>query len=252
MLRPIALILMVMSLFFTSCDDEETSLSGGDLRLKFKLKYGDETLVMFDPYTYPTGQKMTFSRFSFFLSEVKLKNTSGSTQVHDISYHNLTNSHTGAVQAANGYDFTIKNAKAGAYTSLQFTLGVPKASNDKTPAEFPNDNVLSNQAEYWSGWKSYVFAKTEGQIDFDGDGTTESGYSLHTGANEALRTIELPANITIEEGKETVVTIVIDVKKEFGSNPVYDIESNPQIHSLSQAPFVKQLADNLTTAFSIQ
>lgn len=251
-LRLIALILLVLPLLFAGCEDEDPVTGGGDLKLKFKLKYGDQTLVMFDPYTYPTGQKMTFSRFSFFLADLQLKNASGSNLIHDISYHNLTNSHTGAVQAANGYDFTIGGVKAGAYTSIRFTLGVPKASNDKTPAEFSNDHILSNQAEYWSGWKSYVFTKTEGLIDFDGDGTTESGYALHTGANDALRTIELPANITVEEGKETTVTIVIDVKKEFGSNPVYDIESNPQIHSLSQAPFVKQLADNLTTAFTIQ
>ena len=250
--RPISLLLLVLPFLFMGCDDDDPITGSGDLKLKFKLKYGDQTLVMFDNYTYPTGQKMTFSRFSFFLADVKLKNASGSTSIHDISYHTLTNSHTGAVQAANGYDYTIKNVNPGAYTSILFTLGVPKASNDKTPADFSNDHVLSNQAEYWSGWKSYVFTKTEGLIDFDGDGTLEAGYALHTGANEALRTIELPANIVIEEGKEAGLTIIIDLKKEFGSNPVYDIETNPQIHSLSQAPLVKQLIDNLTTAFSVE
>lgn len=250
--RPFALVILVLPIFFLGCNDDDPIAGSGDLKLKFKLRYGDQTLVMFDNYTYPSGQKMTFSRFSFFLADVKLKNASGSVGIHDISYHNLTNSHTGATQAANGYDYTIGGVKPGSYNSIQFTLGVPKASNDKTPADFSNDHVLSNQAEYWSGWKSYVFTKTEGLIDLDGDGTLESGYALHTGANESLRTIELPANIVIEEDKETGLTIIIDVKKEFGSNPVYDIETNPQIHSLSQMPFVKQLIDNLTTAFSVE
>lgn len=250
--RPFALVILVLPIFFWGCNDDDPIAGSGDLKLKFKLRYGDQTLVMFDNYTYPSGQKMTFSRFSFFLADVKLKNASGSVGIHDISYHNLTNSHTGAIQAANGYDYTIGGVKPGSYNSIQFTLGVPKASNDKTPADFSNDHVLSNQAEYWSGWKSYVFTKTEGLIDLDGDGTLESGYALHTGANESLRTIELPANIVIEEGKEEGLTIIIDVKKEFGSNPVYDIETNPQIHSLSQMPFVKQLIDNLTTAFSVE
>lgn len=250
--RPFALVILVLPIFFLGCNDDDPIAGSGDLKLKFKLRYGDQTLVMFDNYTYPSGQKMTFSRFSFFLADVKLKNASGSVGIHDISYHNLTNSHTGATQAANGYDYTIGGVKPGSYNSIQFTLGVPKASNDKTPADFSNDHLLSNQAEYWSGWKSYVFTKTEGLIDLDGDGTLESGYALHTGANESLRTIELPANIVIEEDKETGLTIIIDVKKEFGSNPVYDIETNPQIHSLSQMPFVKQLIDNLTTAFSVE
>ena len=250
--RPFALILMVLPILFLGCDDDDPVAGSGDLKLKFKLRYGDQTLVMFEPYTYPTGQKMTFSRFSFFLADVKLKNASGSTSIHDISYHNLTNSHTGASSAANGYAYTIGGVKPGAYTSIQFPLGVPKASNDKTPADFSNDHVLSNQAEYWSGWKSYVFTKTEGLIDLDGDGTLEEGYALHTGANESLRTVELPASIVIEEGKEAGLTILVDIKKEFGSNPIYDIETNPQIHSLSQMPFVKQLIDNLATAFSVE
>ena len=250
--RPFALILMVLPILFLGCDDDDPVASSGDLKLKFKLRYGDQTLIMFEPYTYPTGQKMTFSRFSFFLADVKLKNATGSTSIHDISYHNLTNSHTGASSAANGYDYTIGGVKPGAYTSIQFTLGVPKASNDKTPADFSNDHVLSNQAEYWSGWKSYVFTKTEGLIDLDGDGTLAEGYALHTGANESLRTVELPASIVIEEGKEAGLTILVDIKKEFGSNPIYDIETNPQIHSLSQMPFVKQLIDNLATAFSVE
>ncbi|MBK7221977.1 MAG: hypothetical protein IPH94_11830 [Saprospiraceae bacterium] len=250
--RPFALILMVLPILFLGCDDDDPIAGSGDLKLKFKLRYGDQTLVMFEPYTYPTGQKMTFSRFSFFLADVKLKNASGSTSIHDISYHNLTNSHTGASSAANGYDYTIGGVKPGAYTSIQFTLGVPKASNDKTPDDFSNDHVLSNQAEYWSGWKSYVFTTTEGLIDLDGDGTLAEGYALHTGANESLRTVELPASIVIEEGKEAGLTILVDIKKEFGSNPIYDIETNPQIHSLSQMPFVKQLIDNLATAFSVE
>ncbi|MBK7008377.1 MAG: hypothetical protein IPO65_13540 [Saprospiraceae bacterium] len=65
--RPFALILMVLPILFLGCDDDDPVAGSGDLKLKFKLRYGDQTLVMFEPYTYPTGQKMTFSRFSFSL-----------------------------------------------------------------------------------------------------------------------------------------------------------------------------------------
>lgn len=244
----LSLFLMVFAL--SSCGDDEVQT--GDLKLNFKLKYGDQPLVMFEPYNYPTGQKMLFNRFSFYFADAQLKDGAGYTNIEEISYHTLTNSHTGAASAAKGYDYVIKGIKAGNYTSLKFALGVPKVSNDKTPADFPNSHILSNQSEYWSGWKSYVFTKTEGQIDLDGDGSTETGFALHTGANDALRIIELPVNVSISEGKETTLNILIDIKKEFGSDPVYDIETNPQIHSLSQAPQVKQLIDNLATAFSIQ
>lgn len=244
-------LIITTVLFSMGCEDTE-SPQQGNLTINFKLKYGQEPLAMFEPYTYPTGQKMIFSRFSFYMGNTELKNNSGFKPIEEISYHNLTISHTGLNSASKGYDYTISGIQPGDYTALKFSLGVPKYLNDKTPADFSNDQILSNQAEYWSGWKSYVFTKTEGQIDFDGDGITESGFALHTGANDALRTIELPANIKIEDGKTSQLTVVIDVKKGFGNNPVYDIEANPQIHSLSQTPFVKQLVDNLMTAFSIQ
>ena len=72
-----------------------------------------------------------------------------------------------------------------------------------------------------------------------------------TGANAAYRTIELPVNVEVKDNTTSTITIEIDLKKQFGSNPVYDIELNPQIHSLSQNAFVKQLIDNLSTAFKV-
>ncbi|MBK8700586.1 MAG: hypothetical protein IPN29_14070 [Saprospiraceae bacterium] len=243
--------LILTTLMLASCGDDPVVQDNGKLNLNFKLKYGDQTLVMFDNYTYPDGKKLYFSRFSFFLSEIQLKGSAGYTQIHDISYHNLTNSHTGAANAALGYKYNMDGIKPGTYSAIKFSLGVPKASNDKTPADYDNNHILSNQAEYWGAWKSFIFTRTEGQIDLDGDGVTETGFGLHTGANEAFRTIELPASLTITENGTATLTIEIDLKKEFGTNPVYDIESNPQIHSMSQAPQVKELIDNLITGFKI-
>lgn len=52
-----------------------------------------------------------------------------------------------------------------------------------------------------------------------GDGTLEEGYALHTGANESLRTVELPASIVIEEGKEAGLTILVDIKRNLVATP---------------------------------
>ena len=163
---------------FSACKDDDNT--NGTVELVFKLKYGNETLQMFNNYTYPeTGQKLFFSRFSFFLSQVALSDGTTFTDIHDLSYHTLTNSHTGATNAAKGYSYSIADVKPGTYKTLKFGLGVPEESNNKTPAAFPSSHVLSQQAEYWSTWSSYVFTKTEGQIDFNNDGTPEEGFALH-------------------------------------------------------------------------
>lgn len=243
------LFLLVLLGSFLSCsdsDDEETST----LNVEFKLTYDGLPLTMFTNYTYPSGEVFYFSRFSFFTSDIKLKNSSGNyIDILDVRYNNLTNSHTGA---GNSYNFDIDDIKNGTYSAIKFGLGVPPSANAKTPANYDADHPLSNQSEYWGGWLSYIFTRTEGNIDFDDNGIPETGFALHTGADNAYRTIELPATITISPDQKAQLTIEIDLKKEFGVNPIYDIKLNPQIHSLDQQPQVIELIDNLVEGFSIK
>ena len=50
-----SLLLILMVVVFAGCGDDDAG--SGSLKLNFKLKYGDQPLVMFEPYTYPTGQR---------------------------------------------------------------------------------------------------------------------------------------------------------------------------------------------------
>lgn len=240
---------LILLVSFISCgDDNEKETS--TLNVEFKLTYDGIPLTMFTNYTYPTGEVFYFSRFSFFTSDVQLKNENGNyIDILDVKYNDLTNSHT---PPGSTYNFNVDNIKNGQYTAIKMGIGVPSAANAKSPADYNADHPLSNQSEYWGGWVSYIFTRTEGNIDFDGNGIPETGFALHTGADNAYRTIEFPANITISPDKKAVITIEIDLKKEFGVNPIYNIRQNPQIHSLTQQPQVLELIDNLVEGFSIK
>ncbi len=121
--------------------------------------------------------------------------------------------------------------------------------NAKVPADFSSDNVLSNAAEYWAGWKSYVFAKVEGFIDLDGDGDEETGFALHLGGDDAYRAVSISDKMALDESS-TKLYIDIQLERLFMNNGVmYDIAANPQIHSPEQNPIVIVLSDNLVTCF---
>lgn len=242
------LLFVFCACMILNCKDENLK-NEATVNLIFKLKYGGEPLVMFSDYQYPTGEKLFFNRFSFFTSEVQLGNGSGFQQIEDIAYHNLTNSHTSKDLALKGLSFAIPNVIKDNYKSLKFSIGVPKADNDKTPAKF-NEKPLSDQAEYWGDWKSYIFSRTEGQFDSNGDGVVDEDFSLHTGANEAFKTIELPINLNLKDAEEGTIVVEIDVKKQFGISKTYDIKANPSIHSRSQLAQTLELANNLSIAFS--
>lgn len=236
------LYLAFITFTISACVDDD---SDGQLGINFKLTYNDSPLVMAQNYEYPDGRKVSFTRCSFYISDVKL----GNTIINEIEYHNLTNYYTDATNAAKGYVWTIDSIPSGSYSSLSFDIGVPQELNAMVPAEFPSDHPLSNTAENWFGWSSYIFFKVEGNIDMDNDGTKETAIALHIGADEAFRSFSLDRNISITSGDYTETDVNIDVYDFFnGTDRIYPIDDNPQIHSVSQKDAVLELADNLMTA----
>ncbi len=221
-----------------------------DVQVNFKLTYDGEALIMLKKYQYPNGKSIIFNRFSFFLSDVNLTGDGNSKTSEGAEMLNFTNVNSSVSTAQNGLSFTLKNVEQGTYTNFSFCVGVPADLNAKKPSDFGNDSDLSTISEYWEPWKSFIFSRTEGFIDLDGDGTEEKGFALHTGGDAALICLDAADNFTVTE-EENTITINIDLKKLFGDSKIYDIAANPQIHSLSQTPQVEELAGNLAKAFSL-
>jgi hypothetical protein len=241
--------LFVLFFSLSGCGkDSET----GTINLNIKLKYGASDLIMLNKYDYPLyGYPITYNRFSLFMSEITVNGTDGNRQVEDIAYVDLSNAHSTKELASKGYDLSIKDVPVGSYSGMTFAIGVPPLSNSKTPASF-KEKPLSDQAEYWGDWQSYIFSRTEGQMDKDKDGKYESTFSLHTGSNAAFRTLRLSKPIVISTNGITTINLEIDLAKQFSGSKVYDINANPQIHSNTQGAQVAELIDNLIKAFSIK
>jgi hypothetical protein len=246
MMRDRFFFICLLLLILNGCGSKEETNS---MTMHIKLLYDGKPLTMFDKYTYPDGTGIYFSKFTMFMGDIHLTNESAKTLISDITFHDLTNSHSGTNHE---YTYKFNDIAEGKYTGFHFSLGVPKQLNDKTPAAFDSKNVLSNQSEYWSNWKSYVFTKTEGYADLAKDGKYSQGFALHTGANDALRTIENNINLDFKNGTERHIYMDIDLKKQFGTDKIYDLKKNAQIHSLSQQPQVIELIDNLAGAISVR
>jgi hypothetical protein len=124
--------------------------------------------------------------------------------------------------------------------------------NAKAPKDFPSDNVLSSTANYWSAWKSYIFTRTEGKFDADGNGSLENSFALHAGGDEAFITFTGEKNFTVREGQKVRIELEIDMEKYFNGKSYYDIKANPSIHSLEHKPLITLLRENLGSAVFIR
>jgi hypothetical protein len=229
---------------FASCSDDDKV---GNLDVNFQATYDGEELLMQTDYQYPSGGIVKFTRLSYYVDDFKLdmadKNLSGGIiKYFDFSDRSLS---TDPI-VTKGY--TFENLEEGLYNDLSFDIGVNAADNAKTPADFDPSNPLSNSAEYWGGWKSYVFAKIEGVYTLANEEPIL--FSLHLGADEALMKYNIPLIMNVKEGNNKV-NVTLDVKKVFGTDVIYDLKANPSLHSLTHKPYVLELARNFEKAISV-
>ncbi len=238
--------LLGLIILLSSCSEDPK-----DVQLNFKLKYDGEPLVMLDEYVYPDGRPIKFTRVSFYLSDVQAIDDGQSQEILDVAMINLAESHATMGGANDGYTLLIEDQDIENLDAIRMNIGLTSEQNGKAPNDYDIDNPLSNTGEYWIGWESYIFAKIEGLIDMDRDGTTEKTFALHLGSDEIMRTITFD-NINMNESDQYDLNFEIDVKNIFENGAVYDIETTPNIHSLNQINQANQLIDNWAQAFSIR
>lgn len=229
-------VIVFCMLFIMSCGDDTM-----DVTFNFALSYDGEPLVMLQEYEYPSGETLKFTRLSFYVSDLQGNSASGnSTLLKDIDLINLSTSHSTVEGATAGFQYTIEDLPAEDFDSYSFLLGVNSDLNTRVPADYSNNHPLANSGEYWIAWDSYIFFKIEGIMDTDNDGEFETNVALHIGSDAAAR------EITMNSADQLNEQIDIDVMSIFESNgSLYDIQENPQIHSLFQLDKASFLVENL-------
>ena len=241
MMKAYGVILLAL-IIVTSCGDDESNFD-----MTIKLSYDDAPLVMTNDYTYPDGRTIRFNRVSFFISKLNVSDGTESVQLLDAQHVNLTQSHIDEERASEGYQVISNDVELASINSISFNIGLTADQNGQSPSDYPVDSDLSNSAEYWVGWESYVFAKIEGLIDLDNDGTPESTFALHLGSDEIMRTVDIE---NLSDSRDSYsLNIDLDVKQIFNDGTTtYDIVETTNIHSLNQIAQANFLIKNLERA----
>lgn len=237
------ILLFLLPLFLLGCNKDDPQPEF-DIPFRFQLRYDGTPLQMLQDYQYPDGKTIRFTRFSFYLSELVLEGEGQSEEVLEVAFVDLSPLHTsGSVNETPS--FTTRTTISD-ITNVRFVLGLTEEMNQRVPADFESSHPLAAPGEYWLAWDSYIFVKVEGWVDFDDDGMAETPMAIHLGSNEVRRSLDFSLSENTNQ-----ITFDIDLRSFFMIDELYDIEANPQIHSLSQLPESVQLADNLTRAIHV-
>ncbi|MDX1476420.1 MAG: MbnP family protein [Saprospiraceae bacterium] len=241
----IAVLLLVV---LSACKDDE-----GSLTVAFTATYGTEPLVMFDIHDYAFDQRVQFTRLEFFISNLGLIRRDGTVyKLSDLELIDLTFTDRGAAET--GVELTYRGVPAGTYESVQFALGVDPVLNATVPADYSSDHPLSETGRYWHAWNSYIFSKSEGNLDTLNDGTDnpDLGFAYHTGTDDFYLPIATGFPISIPDGAGEKITFRLNYEALFGVSvgDLIDIQAKPQNHNPLDTLEINKILDNYLGALS--
>jgi hypothetical protein len=215
----------------TSCKKEETTTptpvvtsGNGAVSLELSHKFGmmnEQPLAIGTPVIHPMkNDTLTFSKFKYFISNVKFKKADGTYWTETESYHLVDLASTESLQ------LNFKDLPAGTYTEMEYTIGVDSARN---VSGAQTGALATTNDMYWS-WKSgYIMLKAEGKYK---DNKLDKTFVFHLGGFSGENNIVTKRTMKFEG--TTALTIVKDKTKSVA------VEVNPGLlwHS---APSVKDV-----------
>ena len=245
-------IITILSLIFISLsckkDQDETVVTtekgNGTLKLMFQNimsnQEGESVDLLLGDTIYKTahGDTLSFSKFKYYISNLKLINQEGDTTLVEDSYHLVEST---GMMAMSTFELTIPE---GSYESIVFSLGVDSAANmDETIIEGDLDPT-SNMVWNWNvGYKFLLF---EGAFNHN---STIGNFLYHIGLNANYITYskDLPMTLTIENDQISTLHVMANFDQFFDGKNTIDIES---INNVKVGPTdqVNQLVGNYKEA----
>lgn len=246
-MRNLYFFAFISLLLFSSCKKDN-----GSLTMIFKGTYDNNALVLFEGLPYSSNADINFSAANFFVSNVELVNNNGSSvALNEIDLIDIGATTQAAAEA--GTSIAFKEIEPGEYAKLRFSIGVPNDLNIKTPDEFGAGHPLANTAYYWDAWQSYIFSKTEGNLDTVMNGVFDMGWLVHVGKSTMIRTFETPGKVSIKEGGNTEIDFSVDFKKlltEQNGEP-FNLKEKPRNHNPNDTLRIRQFVNNYSGAITI-
>jgi len=126
----------------------------GNVTITLNNKAGDGNLILNNGnYVNANGDSFTVSKFKYYVSNVILKKSDGTSYAERESYHLIDNS------KGNTYNIVLDSLPEGVYNGISFVLGVDSLRNTsgaQTGALDPSFGM------FWSWNQGYIFLMMEG------------------------------------------------------------------------------------------
>jgi cytochrome c peroxidase len=217
------------------------------LRLAVHPLYNGAPLALDTPtYATRTGERLSFSRLSFLLSEPSVRTVAADGTETWLSAHDW---HAYLDAASNRLTATLRDLPRGTYSALRFYVGPAEAVDLGDPSQYPPQHALNPVLNrlHW-GWRSgYVYLAIEGHVH---SREPAAGFSYHLAGATNRMMVTLPVEINLAQDRLLDVELNIDTL--FAGQPALKVTEDPVTHSRDGDPLATRLKLAVETSFSVR
>lgn len=189
-------------------------------------------------YTDDFGNDYKFTRVQYYLSGHKIGSAGNPT---DVNMYMLVDPSKST--------YAMRDAEAGTYSNLMFTVGVDSAANHADPAIYESTHPLAfqNPSTHWSWNSGYIFVMLEGQVDTDNDGIFEGTFTFHIGMDSYKVPLDIMVNKSVEAGTANAFSITANYTNFLTG---IDLETENLTHTMNNMMLANKVKANVASVFS--
>lgn len=245
------LLAFILLIGFSACKDEDQP--GVDFSITYKATYGGEQLKKNTDFLFGAFP-LEFIRYRLYLSDITLLKSSGEeVRLAEVEYLDFFPDVASTNLSATP-QITYQHIPEGTYSGIRIGYGVKAALNAKKPSDFPSGHPLSDETDYWSGWKSYIFSVLDGKADPENDGSKNLTFSYHCGSDAVYKTFTFNEEIQVASGQPRI-ELSFDVLKFLTNDDgsLYDIQAKPATsNNASDVQVALELMPNYAHATTVK
>ena len=231
------------ALLFAGCGEDDGDcncvLPPPEVTYSVEFNNGGESLEAGDTILID-DQQIVVERIQFYLGDITAKRgDSSDILIRDAEFFSLEN-------APEDNQF-IRTLPEGAYTGLDFSVGINETLNQGNTAQWNAGDPLSTSNNMYWPMGGYIFSKFEGRLITD----TAISVIYHIGREANRRDLIFDENFSITGVNNAIISF--DVQKLFGANggTIINPATQNETHTMNDPQLAGIIADNYANSFSV-
>jgi hypothetical protein len=237
-------IAVAFTLVISACNKEHSA--GSDfvpVTMSIVNKTNGVHLLLNSPGVNPHGEPLTITRFAYYISHIKLINSTGGVVALTPEYYLVDEANPASQQ------LQLK-VPEGKYRAVEFLLGVDSIRN---VSGIQSGALDPANGMFWSWNTGYIFAKLEGKSVVSP--APLSNVTFHIGGfktgESALQNILLNFPVPLEVKSNTDGHIFLSAETNAWFNAVHEIKIADSAFCMTPGVFAQQIAQNYARMFSV-